>query len=149
MSTELDLLLAERAVESAIVELFVATDKRDWESVERVFANEVLFDMSSLGAGDATRLAAAAITAMWDEGLRPLDAVHHQAGNFQVSVNGDEASASCYGIAFHYLANQPGGNTRTFVGSYDFHLARVDDAWRIDELRFNCKFIDGNLELGT
>jgi hypothetical protein len=33
-----------------------------------------------------------------------------------------------------------------FVGSYDFHLVR-EATWKIDLFRFNCKFVDGNLEL--
>jgi hypothetical protein len=38
-------------------------------------------------------------------------------------------------------------NTRTFVGSYDFHLLRLESRWRIDSFRFNLQFLDGNLEL--
>jgi hypothetical protein len=40
-----------------------------------------------------------------------------------------------------------GRNTRVFVGSYDFHLQRVADGWRIDLFRSKVKFIDGNRDL--
>ena len=62
-------------------------------------------------------------------------------------IDGETADASCYGIAIHYRERPDGRNTRTFVGSCDFHLVLADDGWRIDEFRFNCKYVDGNLEL--
>jgi hypothetical protein len=77
--------------------------------------------------------------------------VHHQAGNFVVSIRGDRASAFCYGIAYHYLARKDGRNTRVFVGSYDYELVRgAGDAphrWLIDSMRFALKFVDGNPSL--
>ena len=81
------------------------------------------------------------------QGLRTLDAVHHQAGNYRVDVGGAEASAFCYGIATHYRRTKSGRNTRTFVGSYDFRLVRQSGEWRITAFRFNLKYIDGNVEL--
>lgn len=76
-----------------------------------------------------------------------MQAIHHQAGNFRVTLRGDAADASCYAIAFHYRPNPSGRNTRTFVGSYDLGLRREGGRWRIDRFRFDAKFVDGNLEL--
>jgi hypothetical protein len=33
------------------------------------------------------------------------------------------------------------------VGSYDFHLRRVEHRWQIDGLRFTLKYLDGNADL--
>jgi hypothetical protein len=144
----LEQLVARVAVVDAIVRLFVATDSRDWVAVEGCFAEEVVFDMVSVVGEAPARLAGARIAAGWAEGLAPIEAVHHQAGNFQVEVAGDEATASCYGIALHHRRVASGRNTRAFVGTYDFHLVR-DSAgrWRIDLFRFNLKFLDGNHDL--
>jgi hypothetical protein len=87
------------------------------------------------------------ISATWEQGLRPIQATHHQAGNYRVDIHGEQATAFCYGIAVHYRETRSGRNTRTFVGSYDFHLLRIGGRWRIDSFRFNLKFLDGNLEL--
>ena len=69
-------------------------------------------------------------------------------GNFVVSIAGDNAEASCYGIAYHYRARRDGRNTRVFVGSYEFRLARetgeAAPSWRITAMRFALKFVDGN-----
>ncbi|HLN57903.1 MAG TPA: hypothetical protein VK416_05040 [Thermoanaerobaculia bacterium] len=62
-------------------------------------------------------------------------------------VRGDLATPFCYGIASHYLSHRSGRNTRTFVGSYDFSLVRIEGRWRISAFKFNLKYIDGNKDL--
>jgi len=73
--------------------------------------------------------------------------VHHQIGNFRVSINGDEATVFCYGVAYHYRPVKTGNSVRRFVGSYDLGLRRVEGTWKIHSFRFNAKFVDGNLTL--
>ena len=147
MSDPVLLLLEKDCIIDVINQLFIATDKRDWPAVRRCFAEAVLFDMTSLTGGAPSRVTPDQIAAGWEEGLRPLEAVHHQAGNHRVDLRGDQATAFCYGIASHYRSTRSGRNTRVFVGSYDFHLLRVDGRWQIDSFRFNLKYIDGNADL--
>lgn len=147
MSTVPEQLLDREAVIDTITRLFIATDRKDWAEVERLFTDQVRFDM---GAADGEQMKSGAeIAAGWRQGLAPIDAIHHQAGNFRVLVGGDRATAFCYGIAYHYKARKSGGSTRVFVGSYDFTLERrgPGDDWRISAMRFALKFIDGNREL--
>jgi len=147
MNSEMQGLLHKEQVIQKVTELFVFTDQRNWEKVEHCFAPEVLFDMTSMAGGDPVQLTPQDISAAWDEGLKALQAIHHQVGNFLVTLNGDEAEVFCYGIASHYLENSSGQNTRVFVGSYDFHLIRLQQEWKIDRFRFNLKYIDGNKDL--
>jgi hypothetical protein len=141
-------LLDKDAVVARITELFLATDRKDWTAVEACFAPTVTFDMSSVGAGPARSVSPRDIATGWRTGLAGVEHIHHQAGNFVVTVAGDEAEAFCYGIAYHHRARRDGRSTRVFVGSYDFRLARADDApaptWRITAMRFALKFLDGN-----
>jgi hypothetical protein len=127
--------------------LFVKTDNRDWEAVKDVFADTVMFDMTSMTGGEPSRLSAQQIVDGWEQGLKPLKAIHHQVGNHLVTVRGSEADAFCYGVASHYLPNPSNQNTRTFVGSYDFHLMRTGGSWKIDRFIFNLKYVEGNLSL--
>lgn len=147
MGGELDSLVDQSKIIETINRLFVGTDNRDWALVKRCFAPRVLFDMSSLGAGKPRDLTPDEIIAAWDAGLKPLKAIHHQAGNYLVTVNGLRAEAFCYGIASHYLPNKAGKNTRTFVGSYDFELLKDSVGWKITGFKFNLKYIDGNPDL--
>src|SRR5262245_16460489 len=112
--------LLERArIADVVTTLFVATDARAWNRVRECFAPEVWFDVTSLAGGNPAKVSAAEIVEGWEVGLRPIDSVHHQIGNLLVSCQGSEASASCYGIAYHYRRTASGRNTRVFVGSYD------------------------------
>jgi 3-phenylpropionate/cinnamic acid dioxygenase small subunit len=149
VATNLDLLVAKDEITDALNQLFVSTDERDWPRVQQCFANAVEFDMTSLAGGEPVQMSPKEITAAWEEGLRPIEASHHQVSNYQIVPRGDEANASCYGIALHYRKTQSGRNTRTFVGTYDFHLRRDEKRWRVDMFRFNLKYLDGNLELET
>lgn len=147
MDEEVTKLLDNQAIIETITRLFVSTDRRDWESVRTCLTDQVMFDMSSMGGAEAAMVSAESIIEGWEKGLRPLHAIHHQAGNFLVEVGGDRATAFCYGIASHYLPNISGQNTRVFVGSYDFSLVRSGGSWRISAFRFNLKYIDGNRQL--
>jgi hypothetical protein len=132
-------------IREVVTRLFIATDNRDWPAASGCFDEQVLFDMSSLGGGEAARLPADTIVRGWDEGLKGLEAIHHQIGNLLVQVQGKTASLFCYGIAIHYLPNPSGKNTRTFVGSYDVHLVRKEKGWKIDGFAYHSKFVLGNL----
>jgi hypothetical protein len=129
--------------------LFVYTDFRQWSKLQKeVFKDEVLFDMSSLGAGEPKKLKAAAICDMWASGFNGIDHVHHQSGNFIVNFKeGLEAEVFCYAIATHYKASATKGNTREFVGSYELHASLTDIGWRLDSFKYNLKYANGNTEL--
>ena len=140
-------LLQKEEVREVVTRLFISTDNRDWDAVGRLFAAEVLFDMTSMVGGEPVKLTRQKIVASWEKGLKPLKAIHHQAGNFIVKINQSEATVFCYGIASHYLPNNTNQNTRVFVGSYNFHLIKSGENWQIDQFKFNLKYIDGNPNL--
>lgn len=139
--------IEKEAVMQVVNDLFVGTDNRNWDLVRASFSEEVLFDMSSLTGQKPTKMQAKQIVAAWDKGLKALKAIHHQTGNFNVQINGDQATVFCYGTASHYLPNKSGRNTRVFVGSYDLHLTETRGKWRIDQFKFNFKYMDGNPNL--
>jgi hypothetical protein len=71
--------------------------------------------MISMAGGKPVMMSPQQITDAWEQGLKSLQAIHHQVGNFKVTVQSEQADAFCYGIASHYLPNPTGHNTRTFV----------------------------------
>lgn len=137
----------DRVIE-AVTTLFIETDKRDWAAVQSCFAREVFFDMSSQGGGPPGLTTPDRIVGGWKDGLKNLQAIHHQVGNFLVHITGEAATVFCYGIAFHYLPSPSKQNTRTFVGTYEFHLIKQGGVWRIDTMAYHAKFVEGNQNLG-
>ncbi len=127
--------------------LFIYTDERNWEGVKDVFADEVLFDTTSQSGGVPEKLTPQQIVDSWDTGLKKLKAIHHQVGNYRANIRENDADLFCYGIALHYLPNPTNNNTRTFVGSYNLHFVKTAKGWKIDEFKFNLKYIDGNKDL--
>lgn len=98
--------------------LFMYTDARQWQQLlDEVFTEKVWFDMSSAGGGAPAEMFAKDICQTWKEGLSSLDAVHHQAGHYLITVNGDEATIYGYSMATHYKKAAVKGHTRSFVGS--------------------------------
>jgi hypothetical protein len=130
--------------------LFIYTDNRQWKKlISEVFKENVNFDMTSMGAGDASEMKATEICKMWQTGFDGIDVVHHQAGNFLVKLKEEDTSAEvfCYATASHYKEAAREGKTREFVGSYDIHLVLTDYGWRIDSFKYNLKYSKGNTSL--
>jgi len=140
-------LLEREVIVSVVNDLFLATDRKDWPAVERTFGPQVRFDMSSAGAGPERVSTPQEIAAGWRTGLAPIEQTHHQTGNFVVHIRNTTAEVFCYGIAYHFRRREDNRNTRNFVGSYDFELTHFNKGWLITAMRFNLKFIDGNLTL--
>lgn len=128
--------------------LFIYTDNKDWQRLKTdVFASEVFLDMTSAG-GSAENLEADQICEMWQAGLGTLDAVNHLTGNFLVDVvNESFAKVFCYSTATHYKASAKNGETREFVGSYDFEVIKQNNGWRITSFVYNLKYMNGNMDL--
>lgn len=140
--------VARSRVEDTLIRLFVATDERNWPAVQSCFTDPFTLDMTSLAGGAPLCTSPQQVSQMWAEGFRTLDHVHHQVGNFQTRIEGARAAVRCYGIAFHYRgAIAAAAKSRTFVGTYETELVMHAGEWRIEMLKFNLKFIDGNREL--
>ena len=138
---------ARQDVEDAVVRMFVATDERDWPTLQSCFANPFVLDMTSMTGGEPATMTPEQVALAWSDGFEPLDHVHHQIGNLRTEVDDGQARVKCYGVALHHRAKAAGLKSRVFVGTYELTLALSNGRWLITRLVFNLKFIDGNLEL--
>jgi hypothetical protein len=127
--------------------LFVYTDSKKWAKLQQeVFSAQVLFDMSSVG-GENKTLASKEICDIWQKGFEGIDAVNHLAGNYLVDIQGETATVFAYATATHYKQAATQGHVREFVGTYDIHLTIENGSWKIDQFRYNLKYMNGNIEL--
>lgn len=136
----------EQIVE-VVNKLFIYTDYQRWDKLlNEVFTESILFDMSSLGQ-EVKTMPAKEVCEIWQKGFEGLDSVNHLAGNYLVTLNGERADVFAYATATHYRNAATQGKTREFIGSYDLHLIKIWQGWRIDVFKYNLKFMNGNLEL--
>ena len=145
LSDRIMLLEDRHAVETVANNLFIQTDNMDWEALlSDVFTDQVYFDMTSVGgsAGDVT---AQSIVDGWAQGFQTIESVHHQSGNTQIVLDGDTAKLFTYGTATQYATSDSGKNTRSFIGTYDIGLVKINDQWKVNTFAFNLKMMDGNI----
>ncbi len=142
--TTMKLTEREQVVE-LVNKLYYYTDEQNWEGLRNeVFTTNVHLNMTSLGGPDE-ETTAQAITDMWSEGFKDIDAVNHLGGNYIVDF--DEGKVLAYATAHHYKKEATQGNTREFVGTYDLGIVKVDGQWRINAFKYNLKYMTGNIEL--
>lgn len=136
------------SVQGTISRLFVATDEKDWQQVEQIFASKVRLDYSSMNGIAAAEVTPQAIVASWRSILPGFDITHHQIGNFIIHQEGNRATAFCYGTAHHYIKEEE-TPVWTVLGSYDFSLIKEQLNWKITAMKFNFKHQTGNEALPT
>ncbi len=137
----------EQVVE-VVNKLFVFTDNQEWTKLQdQVFTSNVEIDMTSMGAERQENVSAREICYRWEKAFEELDAIHHQAGNYIVEIDNDQASVYAYSIASHYKESAKKEKTREFVGSYELHLTKNTGGWRIDKFKYNLKYSRGNMVL--
>ncbi len=136
-----------KSPQNVVVQLFIATDQKEWDTAKDCFTETVLLDYSSMSGQPAAELSPEQIISSWKGILPGFESTHHQTGNYQVSRQDDTAHVFCYGTASHYLDDEE-GSLWVVVGTYDFELAKVgNDTWKITSMKFNFKFQDGNTSL--
>lgn len=136
--------IREQIIE-VVNKLFVYTDNQEWTKLqEEVFATHVELDMASMGAKRSELVSSREVCYRSEKVFEGLDAIHHQAGNYLVKIDGDKAEVHAYSIASHFRESAKKGKTREFVGSYDIHLSKNHGDWRIDKLKYNLKYSTGN-----
>jgi len=139
---------AREQVVEIVNRLFYYTDYQQWqELIDQVFDQEVLLDMTSLGAPKAEKLTSQQICDQWKDGFKNLDAIHHQSGNYIIDIQNKEAHVKAYAVAIHYKKSAAKGTTREFTGSYNFKLIQLEKGWRITSFKFNLKYMARNLDL--
>ena len=111
--------IREQIIE-VVNKLFVYTDNQEWTKLqEEVFATHVELDMASMGAKRSELVSSREVCYRSEKVFEGLDAIHHQAGNYLVKIDGDKAEVTC---------NE--------MRSYGFHkatmqLIKEDQKWQI------------------
>lgn len=126
-------------VTNAVSRFFTAIDAQDWDGVADRMTDPIHTDYESFGAGPPASQPPRDVIAGWKGIVPGFEHTHHQLGNYNVEVDNDRASVSCYVTASHVL----GERCWTVVGRYEMALVRQGGAWRLSSLRLLYRFQSG------
>lgn len=127
--------------------IFGQSDARQWDKVAGSFAPSVVLDYTSMNGGTPATLTPQQLTAAWQQVLPGFFSTHHQVSGFSVNIQGRRATASCHGLALHYLPVDEHGPVWVVTGTYDFDLQQEQAGWKVTRMRFNLQQQAGNLQL--
>ena len=129
-----------QAVVDVCITYALALDSRDWTLLRTCFTPDAVAEYEGLGE----KRGMDAIEETCRGALEPLKASQHFLGNHLVSIQGDEATSTCYLQAQHVKKGLPGGELYTVAGRYDDDLVRTPAGWRISRRRLTVAWTDGN-----
>lgn len=122
----------------------IGIDLRKWDLFRSLFADEVDIDYSSYSGRPASKMSADDWVGACKAMLPGFDATQHQFSNFLIELDGDEAVATLYMQAEHFIANRDGDNSHTLGGYYTHNLRRVADGWEIYKAKYDVLWSRGN-----
>ena len=124
-----------------------ALDQRDWTLFASLFHDDVDADVSAFGV-PAARVPKGAIVDIMKHSFRRAGMKSHQVyANFEIAVEGDQATSLSSLIGRHLLLGFAGGESFTLHARYHDRLVRTADSWKIEGTRLEVLFVEGNLEI--
>jgi hypothetical protein len=131
VAMELSELGDRAAIQDLIYRYAIAVDGRDWDLFRTVFSADAVIDYADSGGLRADL----ETTVKWmAEVLGIFAGLQHNMTNHLVEIDGDQARACTYFVAYHTVADGQGGETvLAFGGFYRDRLIRTPDGWRIAE----------------
>ena len=132
----------QNAIKKVVLQLFEATDNRDWQAVKETMADSVYADYTALG-GDAAFKTPDQILEAWQQLLPGFERTVHQPHNFAIWVADSRATATLDAIAIHFLDNE---FWSVFVG-YDTEFINDEGQWKLARIDLSLYDQTGNGQL--
>jgi hypothetical protein len=135
LAKEIQYLIDRVKIVETVKRLTFHMDRKDWQSYEAEFADQVEVDFTQTAFGGKTpRLAPRAQwAAAVKSGLDRFFETQHFASNYFVEIDGDHATTITYYIARHFLKGPDGAKHVLDEGGYYTHgFVKVDGAWKVN-----------------
>ncbi len=121
------------AIKTVVESVAVLADSGNFEALEKLYAEEMHVDYTSLSGGEPELKSPQALMTEWAGVLPGFERTRHEISNIEVNVTGLHAIATADVVADHYVA----GLFWQVAGDYRYELLNSDDGWRIVSARFN------------
>lgn len=147
MNHSLDVHADRHALEEQRCRFGRALDQRDWELFGSLFVDEVDADYAAFGVPAGRMPRSAVVDLMKHSFRREGMRTHQQYSNFEVALDGDEATVVSSLVGRHVLPGFPGGDGFTLHARYHDRWVRTPFGWKLAALRLEVLFTEGNLAI--
>ena len=131
------------AIETIVESVAVLADSGNFESLEKLYADEIQVDYTSLSGGEPELKSPQALMTEWAALLPGFDRTRHGISNIEVAVNGRQAVATADVVADHYV----GAMHWQLTGDYRYELFDTGDRWVITSMTFNLRDEQGSRDV--
>ncbi len=131
------------AIETIVESVAVLADSGNFESLEKLYADEIHVDYTSLSGGAPELKSPQALMTEWAAVLPGFDRTRHNISNIEVALSGRQATATADVTADHYV----GDMHWQVVGSYRYELLRSDGRWVITSMTFSLRDEQGSRDV--
>jgi ketosteroid isomerase-like protein len=122
----------EAAVKTIVESVGTLADTRNFETLETLYADEILVDYSSLSGQEAEIKSPQTLMSEWATVMPGFDRTRHELSNVSANVADNAATASADVVAGHWIDDA----YWEVDGHYDYQLERDADTWRITSMTF-------------
>jgi len=131
------------AIETIVESVAVLADSGNFESLEKLYADEILVDYSSLSGGEPELKSPQTLMTEWAAVLPGFDRTRHNILNIEATVDGRRATATADVVADHYV----GGMHWQVTGGYRYELFDAGDRWVIAAMTFELREEQGSRDV--
>jgi ketosteroid isomerase-like protein len=135
----------EAAIETIVESVATLADRENFESLEKLYADEVRVDYTSAFGGEAELKSPQGLMTQWASSLPGFDRTRHEISNIETEVKGNTATATADVVANHYLDEM----FWQIAGSYEYGLVKEDGQWTISKMTFIAESEKGDNLSGT
>ena len=133
----------EAAIHTIVESVATLADQGNFESLEKLYAQEVEVDYTSAFGGEVELKSPQALMTQWASTLPGFDRTRHQIFKIETEIEGNKATATADVTANHYLNEM----LWQISGSYEYGLIKEDGQWAINKMTFIAKSEQGSRDL--
>ncbi len=133
----------EAAVKTIVESVGVFADRHEFSALEKLYADEVLIDYSSLN-GEAPEIKSPqSLMTEWASVLPGFDRTRHALSSIRSTVDGASATATADVSAGHWI----NASHWQVDGTYTYALRKVSDQWKITSMTFTVTGEEGSRDV--
>ncbi len=133
----------EAAIKTTIESIGILADQGNFAAIEKLYADEVELDYTSLTGGEVQRLSRQALMTQWASVLPGFDRTRHALSHIAVTLDGTQAVATATVVADHYVKDL----FWQVQGDYRYELQKTAGIWRVTSHTFTLREESGTRDV--